>query len=511
MNRRTTLATVSREPRRTVARPWYQRAAAAVGGWFKSLASLRITRLGRSGYEGAVTSRRTDGWLTSNLSANSQIQIAGTLLRSRSRDLVRNNPHAAKAISSLVSNTIGTGVRPMSDTGDKALDSVVDRLFAKWALDVNFYGKQSLAFRGMLESGETLTRRQFRREDDGLAVPVDIQLLEADFLDSAESRSLQDGGRIVMGKQFDARGMLTQYWMFAQHPGENVRTMSGRSVSNMISPVPARDIAHLYEPLRPGQVRGVPHLTPVLRALRDLDDYADAERFRKKLESCVVAFVMGDEESEEGLGPQVTDSSGEILEQMEPGLIALVRGGKDVRMSAPATIGGYAEYKRAELQAIAAGARMTYETLASDLSSTSFSSIKAGWVEYKVMIGAVQQHIVIPAWCRPVRGWFIEGAIASGALPEHESGYPAKWTPPAFVSIDRLADAQADKVELRGGLVTLPTVVARRGGDFDVHVAEIVRSNAALDEAEIVLDSDARRVSNAGIEQASLPVAEVAE
>jgi len=55
-------------------------------------------------------------------------------------------------------------------------------------------------------------------------------------------------------------------------------------------PVPAEQILHSYRVLRPGQIRGVPWLSPVMMALRDLDDYADAERVRKKIEACVSAW-----------------------------------------------------------------------------------------------------------------------------------------------------------------------------------------------------------------------------
>ncbi|SIS76252.1 phage portal protein [Phaeovulum vinaykumarii] len=63
------------------------------------------------GYDGAARGRRTEGWRAPGSSADTEIGVAGALLRDRMRDLVRNNPHAAKAVAVLVNNIIGAGIR----------------------------------------------------------------------------------------------------------------------------------------------------------------------------------------------------------------------------------------------------------------------------------------------------------------------------------------------------------------------------------------------------------------
>ncbi|MDB0530064.1 phage portal protein, partial [Ralstonia solanacearum] len=46
----------------------------------------------------------------------------------------------------------------------------------------DFYGLQALACRAMLEGGECLIRLRPRRPEDGLSVPLQLQLLEAEHL-----------------------------------------------------------------------------------------------------------------------------------------------------------------------------------------------------------------------------------------------------------------------------------------------------------------------------------------
>jgi capsid protein len=81
------------------------------------------------GYDGAARGRRTEGWRAPGSSADTEIGVAGALLRDRMRDLVRNNPHAAKAVAVLVNNIIGAGIMPRAASGDDTLDRKVDALW----------------------------------------------------------------------------------------------------------------------------------------------------------------------------------------------------------------------------------------------------------------------------------------------------------------------------------------------------------------------------------------------
>ena len=268
------------------------------------------------GYDGAARGRRTDGWRAPGSSADTEIGVAGALLRDRMRDLVRNNPHAAKAVAVLVNNIIGAGIMPRAASGDDKLDRKVDALFERWTADcdadgqLDFYGLQTLICREMVEAGEVLVRRRQRRASDGLPVPLQLQVLEADFLDATKSGAL-GAGRLVQGIEFDPVGKRRAYWLHPEHPGDAHGALRGVLDSR---PVPATEIAHVYEKQRT-QARGVPWGAPVIRSLRDLDDYEVAELVRKKTEACVTAIVFGDDEAQQGIAPSVVDADGNRVEQ----------------------------------------------------------------------------------------------------------------------------------------------------------------------------------------------------
>ena len=453
------------------------------------------------GYDGAARVRRTDGLRAPGTSADAEIATAGTLLRDRMRDLVRNNPHAAKAVSALVNNIIGSGIIPRAASGNDKLDAKVNALWEKWSSQcdadgqLDFLGLQTLACRQMIEAGEVLIRRRPRRSSDGFDVPIQLQLLEADMLDATINRDLNDGGNIVQGIEFNQIGQRRSYWLYAQHPGDSVISSKMRLNSQ---PIPAVDVLHLYEKQRL-QVRGVPWGTPVMRTLRDLDDWTQAELVRKKTEACVVGIVLGADETDQGIAPSVVDSDGNRVEQFEPGLIAYARGGKDIKFNQPATTAGVTEWLRAQLHIVAAGFRMPYELLTGDLSQVNYSSIRAGLVEFRRLIDAVQWQIIIPMFCKPVWEWFVQTAWAAGQLPQPVIA--VKWSPPRFEAVDPLKDSMADLMAMRSGTMTLAQAIARQGHNPDAVLAEIALMNSRIDNLGLILDSDPRHVTQTGIIQ----------
>lgn len=455
-------------------------------------------------YAAAAVGRHTDGWKASSTSADTEIWKGGRRTRDRARDLERNNPYAAKAASILATNIIGEGIMPRAVTGDPERDKRVMAVFNKWAKEcdaegqLDFYGLQTLAVRGMVVGGEMLARRRPRRSGDGMSVPLQIQLLEPDFLDDMRHGDLLSGFKSVQGVEFDSIGRRAAYWLFRDHPGNSFtyRTISYR--------VPASEIAHLYEKQRT-QTRGVSWFAPVIRRIRDIDDYDFAEGIRKKIEASTVAFVTG-EDDELAISPdgerkpaRVEDANGNLIEKFAPGLIAYLRGGKDVKFNSPAAVGGYEAYKRVTAREVASGARVPYNLLTGDGSQENFSAQRALMVEFRRMCSVVQWQIVIPMLLEPWWRWFCEAAYAAGEIDDIY--IPVEWSPPKWQAIDPYKDALSDVLNIRMGLKSWAEAVSERGSNPDDMFAEIVAWNKKFDEAGAVFDGDPRKVSMAGVMQ----------
>ncbi|WP_347268140.1 phage portal protein [Paracoccus sp. (in: a-proteobacteria)] len=460
----------------------------------------------KRGYDAAEKGRGTAGWRAGGSSADSEIALAGPLLRHRMRDLVRNNPMAAQAVQVLVNNIVGYGIRPRAFTGDEALDARVDALWMRWSRvcdrhgHTNFDGLLGLAVREMIEGGEVFAIARPTPMRSGDLVPLQIELREADHLDAAKLDSRADGMRIDQGIEYDRHGRRAAYWMFPDHPGGTSHVFARRLESERI---PAARVAHLYERQRL-QSRGVPWGAPAMRHIRDLDDWQRAELERKKLEACVVGIVFGAEEGDQGIAPSVLDADGQRVEQFEPGLIAYARNGKDIKFNQPVSTGGISEWLRGQQHLIASGFRIPYALMTGDLSQANFSSTRAGLNEFRRMVEQIQWQTVIPMFCERIWGWFVAYAQDAGLLPR-EVEIIAQWGTPRFESVNPLQDAQADLLEVRAGFSTVEQQIARRGYDPDELIAETAGFNKKADAAGLVFDSDPRKVTKAGLVQSSDP------
>lgn len=440
-------------------------------------------RIARRAYEGAKVGRRTEGWRTTGSSANAEVTAALPALRNRSRDLVRNNPHARKALDSLVSGVIGSGLVATLPQGRddvrQAWGAFVRDCDADGQLDFN--GLQTLIVRSMLESGEALVRIRRRRVEDGLVVPLQLQVLESDHLDSGRNELLAGGGRIVAGIEIDAIGRRAAYWLFPDHPGETV-PVPGALESRR---VPADQVIHLYEKLRPGQMRGVPRLAAAMMRLRDLDDYEEAELVRKGIEACFAAFVTSPE-ADPGLTTATADDAGRRIETLGAGMIQYLRPGESVQFGAPQTAEGYAEYTRTQLHAIAAGAGVTYEQLTGDLSQVNYSSIRAGLLEFRRLVDTMRWQLVVPVLLNRVQAEFSLMAKLAGAIRRDAPAW--EWTAPRWEWVDPLKEVEAAAAEVRLGLSSLSEKLRERGMDPDRVFEEIAAERKKLAALNITLD-----------------------
>ena len=479
---------------------------------------------GRRAYDGAALGYRTDGWSATGTNANAEVQASLPRLRDRSRDLIRNNPYGKRAIEALTSNLVGAGIRPMPTTGDDALDSQISELFEKWSKQCypgnrsTFYSLQSLQARALFGDGEVLVRRRPRRVMDMRGLPpVQLQVLEGDFLPIEKNESLQAGGRIEQGIEFDALDRRRAYHLLRSHPGSS-HVYGGSSAWDTVR-VPSKDIVHLYQETRPGMARGVPWLAPVMIGLWDHVGYTDSERVRAKSASMLFASVEGsspedydDEwENPDGIanhtdedGNVVTDADGYVVESLRPGMIAYLPEGKRINVNQPGTAAGYSDYVRASLREIAAGCGLSYEVLTQDLSQVNFSSIRLGLLEQHRLIRALREQVFIPFALAPQYEWFIDAAIAAGLLPQDERCYRVQWSIPAIESAARKEDAEADALEIRNGLRSLRDVIASRGQDPESVLQDIAATSEILDELGLTLDSDPRKVGKAGAGSAPL-------
>lgn len=460
-----------------------------------------ITEHTRS-YDAGKRSRSTAGWMTPAVSsADSEARNSRNLMRERARDLVINNPYAKKAIQVLTNNTIGSGIRPSIPKTSgitKVLEKKIMKAWRDWAEttacdfngQLNIYGIMMQACRASFESGDGFIR--IMRDGSNKSIPIKLQLLEADFLDQGrDGQPVGDSGYIVEGVEFNKNHQRVAYWMFERHPADY---MPFTSNLNSVR-VPAEEIVHVYEILRPGQVRGIPRGVSAFTRLKNLDDYEDAQLIRQKLAACFSVFITRNEVTFKEEYKNEKEGIPAMGEKLTPGMIEYLNLGEKVEFANPPGTTGYDEYTRAMLRSIAIAFGVTYESLTGDLTGVNFSSGRMGWLEMHREITNLQDMTFIPQMCHPLWVAFIS-AFNVGVATVRADLVNANWTPPKREMIDPVKEAQGMQLLMRMGVMSTAEAIRMLGGDPEGVFAEIVEEQKRADAAGAMFESDAKWDAN---------------
>jgi lambda family phage portal protein len=445
-------------------------------------------------YEAAMPGRRTSGWNRSAGDADIALQGALFELRLHARDLVRNNAWAGRAQQVIANNTVGWGILPKAITKDAGAAAKAMELWNAWAGTTEcesegrhtFAGLQAMAMKTIVESGEVLFRRRWRQAKDGLTIPIQIQMLEPDYLDQAkQATGSQAGGPIVQGIEFDLLGRRAAYWLFAKHPGSGRNTQPSRRV-------PASEVLHVYHARRPGQSRGVSWFAAAIAALKDFDEYEDATLVRQKIAACFAAFIQDPDGTGVPLG--AVDAASPTVETFEPGMITSLPPGKTVTFATPPGVTDDS-FKVSTQRKIAAALGLTYEDLTGDYSKVNFSSARMARIAHWANVNDWRWNMLVPLLCDGVWAWAMEAAVVAGELAEAPK---AEWTAPPMPMIEPDKEGLAIQRLVRTGAMTFSEMVRERGGDPDTHWAAYADEQKMLKAKGIVIDSDASQVSQAG-------------
>jgi len=452
----------------------------------------------KANYEGAGEGRRSASWEATENGINSINTPALRNLRARSRAAVRNDPYAFNVIDKRVSNLIGTGITPRPTTDDAELRKLKQQLWDDWVDEADadeltdFYGMQALVARTVETAGECFVRLRPRSLSEGLAVPLQLQALAPEFVPHDKFEMTKNGNVIRAGIEFNPAGKRVAYWMYLSHPRDSSSLNVGY---NQLVRVPAAQVLHIFEPMEPGQLRGVPRLAPVLKRLRSLDNYDDAVLFRQEVANLFAGFIKrpapdsGQQPRDPVTGQLLTtDRDGFTpMVALEPGTMQELGPGEEVEFSKPPDAGNnYPDFMRQQLMAAAAGSGTPYEILTGDMREVNDRALRVVLNEFRRRLEQLQFGVYVHQLCRPVRAAWMDMAVLSGALvledyaQRRREYLRTRWVPQGWAYIQPVQDVQARRMEVQAGFASRSEMVLRTGYDAETvdteNAADLVRA-----------------------------------
>lgn len=446
----------------------------------------------RGQYAAAASNRLTTDWVDLLLSVDRETKGSLRKLRGRSRQLFRDNAHAAGFRQSFVDQVLGSdgiGCSPrIRFANGKTRRELNDHVWEQWLAwgrrevcsadgQSSWQELERLVLGVWLMDGEVLVRR-IPGFDNRFGYA--LQVLDADLLDESYNVAPVNGrNEITQGVEVDAYGRPVAYHLWTAHPSERAT----RRVERVR--VPADQILHLFAALRPGQRRGVPILTPVMIALKMLDGYTEAEVTAARIAASTSGFFTMTGEDAQNLGiADTTDGTDEedtpIVMEMEPGLAReLPPGRRFEAWDASHPNGNFGEFQKAMLHVIARGVGASYISMSGDLSDTSFASGRQGLIAERRSLRAIQRWLV-SRWHEPVYADWLTYAALSGAVllptPEPSRYRTCRWDYPGFDWIDPEKDGQANVLAIALRVKSPQRIAAEFGVDYEDVLDEMVEA-----------------------------------
>lgn len=412
----------------------------AIAYVFPKIAMARMTSRAQLALSGGYTGARMDRaslsrYMPTGGSPTTDIIRDLPMLRARSRDQMRNAPVALGALNTKVSSVVGTGlsytpsinaeVLGLSEEEVAAWSAGTKAKFDVWAnspdcsLDrrLNFYGVQDLSYRSTLESGDTfiLTPRVSRA---GKRPVLALQIIEADRASNPDRRPNTD--TLVDGIELSPETNESIAVHFAKrHPGDaganswERRTVRGDSTGRL-------NVIHLFDSIRPNQVRGVPWIAPIIEPLKQLGRWSDAELNAAVVSGMFSVFIKMDPDAfqdlfDEDAQGMIVDKASNWSGEMESAKAVNLLPGEEVSTAAPGRPNpAFDPFWTAMVRQIGMALEMPFEVLTMHFQS-SYSAARAAllmaWKAFRRNRDRLATYM-----CQPVFELWLADEVAEGRV-----------------------------------------------------------------------------------------------
>jgi hypothetical protein len=390
-------------------------------------------------------------------------------LLSNLRDLERNNPICRAIVQVFVSNLGNCTFNATSE--NKSLDQQREQVFSRYFRSCEISGDGMSRVLGCIISDLLLAGEVFVI----LTRAGSFQLLPSERIGSAmnaddkrenevEGIVLNRVGRPVAYRVANLKDGVVDY-----HSGTYI---------------PARDVIHIANRNRIGQLRGTPMLAPAFKTLEDIHEVQSAFTAKVKTSSALTGFITSNNPtSARWDGSEFSDEPlRSTYKKLYSGSLLLLEQGESVETIQGGSIDGVDKFLINLISFACASVGITMENLVG-WSNASFSSSKATRAVTNHRFGQIREDME-NQFLRRLCRWRQFKFENTEELPRQEDStreqFNFQWT--TAPTLDRRQDAQTDALLLEKGLASPSTIFANNGLDYQVEIEKIGRDKKLMNE-----------------------------
>lgn len=366
-------------------------------------------------FQAASTGRLESSWTATPTTVDAWIYQHWATLVARSREVGENNDHGRKFIQLCRDNIAGpngfammAAVKDPNGTPDTLASTAIEDAFARFSK------------RGHFEVSKTLSRKAVERliattlPKDGEFIAVArygkslnefgfaVQIIDPYLLDPTHYQDLGNGNTIRHGIEFDSNGAPVRYY-FRKMDERQVGYIRGGAGEFDI--VPAENVCHFYLPEAVGQKRGLPWMRTALWRMKMLGGFEDAAVVNARVGAAKMGFFRDPD----------GDNDEDIPMEGDPGTFEDIGNRELVQWNPQFPDQSIDPFTKSLLRSIASGLNVSYNNLASDLTSVNFSSIRQGALDEREVWKGLQE-LVIESWCEWVFDRWLQRALLAQAI-----------------------------------------------------------------------------------------------
>lgn len=387
-------------------------------------------------------------------------------MRNRARYERQNNSYLAGMSATLANDLVGTGPRLQLQFGDDETARMVERAFFDWSWQIDLASKLRTMREALVVDGEAFAMMITNPRMPG--VQLDLRLVESEMVATPTelmSQSITPDGSTVDGLEFDTVGNVTAYQVLNYHPGSNFRVNTLE-----FQRVPASQMVHWFRPLRPGQHRGMPEVTPALKLFAQLRRYTEAVCAAAETAADFAGFLRTN-------SPAAEVDEVEAFAEMpieKRSMVTLPDGWTFEQLKAEQPTSTYAMFKRELIGEIGRCLGLPFNVSALDSSSYNYASGRMDHQVYATTQRILRDDLERKMLDRVLEAWVNEATLA-GYMPE---GVPAfsewdwSWQWDGKEHVDPAKEANAAETRLRNHTTTLAAEYAKQGKQWDVELRQ---------------------------------------
>ncbi|HET6499057.1 MAG TPA: phage portal protein [Coriobacteriia bacterium] len=440
-------------------------------------------------------------------------------LRRRARIAKWDSVQARALGDRLETNAVGTGLRLESTPAWGILGERSEEEKQRWTRDVetrwhlwarskeadstgrlSLYGLTSLVFRTAFDDGELFPVLRYSA-DRGRMSPLSIQLVDADAIQ--QPPKIRKGARIVDGIELNEMGAEIAYHVLDAETAKYTRVPKYGAASGRLF------MLHVGAPDRPGEVRAISRLAPIIHELQKLTDYQVAEIEAAVINASFAASIETDPEGDAGSVLQGVVERGSSQAETDAGdtrtappsfgwfnkpgifLERLKKGQKLVAHDTKRPNVNFEQFVKAWLRGLSASLGIPVEVLEMSFNanySASRASLILFWRTIEKMRAQLAEDFLNPVF----EAWLGEEVAAARIMaPGWETPlFRAAWVNCDWIgspqpNIDPRAEADAAEKNIALGLTTRAREAsALNGSDFADNVSRLKVENDALAAAQ---------------------------